>query len=216
MGYETYESKSQKKFIHYGRYFYGGFSYEFEKKYLNKFRFQISNSNREMKLDIPYISAATAGNIYYDWTKEIVSSGNLKSYFGFHLANDFNLNFFPKIDSKNFSWFNQTFIGVSSINKYMIGSNSRIDFNIHIPIISTIFYNKLNRLTSKIPGDEPIKNYSGFSKQLFNADSEIGYIFSREKFSWGIYYQLEINKMGDITNDGLQGIAHSGSIRIIY
>ena len=216
MGYKTFEFTSHNNLIHSGRYLYGGFSYEFGTKYLNRVQFQVSNSNREVKLDILYVSAATAANIYYDFAIQTISLKNSKHYFGFHIGNDFNLNFFPKIDARNLLWFNQSFAGISMMNKYKLNSNNSIDFSTHVPIISTILYNRLNRLTSEIPGNRSVQSYSGFSNKLFNADAEIGYIFSKFGFGWGIYYQIEINRMNEKTSNRLTGLAQSVSIRIIY
>ena len=216
MGYKTFELKSHKNLIHSGKYIYGGFSYEFGNQYLNKVQFQISNSNREIELDIDYVSASTAGNIYYDFTIKSLSFKNFNQYFGFNLGNDFNLNFFPKIDNKNLLWLNQTFMGISLINKYKLSTTNRIDLSTHIPILSTITYNRFDRLTSKIPNNRSLQSYSGFPNKLFNANAEIGYIFSKYGFSWGIYYQIELNRFGQTTNSRLYSTAHSTSLRIIY
>jgi len=215
MGYKTYEFASHKKLIHSAKYLYGGFSYEFGNQYLNRIQFQISNSNREVEMDILYVSAATAANIYYDFTVQSIALKNSRHYFGFHIGNDFNLNFFPKIDNNNLLWFNQSFTGIAVMSKFELKKN-RIDFNMHLPILSTVFYNRMNRLTGKIPGNRYTKFYSGFSNRLFNGNSEIGYIFSKFGFKWGIFYQIEINRMQESLNNQLMGTAHSASIRIIY
>ncbi len=216
MGYKTFEFTSHNNLIHSGRYLYGGFSYEFGNKYLNRIQFQVSNSNREMMLDILYVSAATAINIHYDFAIQTISLKKSRHYFGLHVGNDFNLNFFPKIDSRNLLWFNQSFTGLSLMSKYKLKNNNRIDFSSHIPVISTLLYNRLNRLTSEIPGNRSIQSFSGFSNKLFNADAEIGYIFSKFGFDWGVYYQIEINRMNETSSNRLKGIAQSASLRIIY
>lgn len=216
MGYKTYEFTSHNNLIHSGRYLYGGFSYEFGNQYLNRVQFQVSNSNREVKLDILYVSAATAANIYYDFAIQTISLKKYTHYFGLHVGNDFNLNFFPKIDARNLLWFNQSFTGISMMSKYKLNNSNRIDFSTHIPILSTILHNRLNRLTSEIPGNRLIQSYSGLANKLFNADAEIGYIFSKFGFGWGIYYQIEINRMSETASNRLTGIAQSASLRIIY
>ena len=102
------------------------------------------------------------------------------------------------------------------MSKWKLKKNNRIDFSSHIPIFSTLLYNRLNRLTSEIPGNRSIQSYSGFSNKLLNADAEIGYIFSKFGFGWGIYYQVEINRMNETSSSRLTGIAQSVSLRIIY
>ena len=217
IGFKAFEFASHNNFIHSGKYLHGGFSYEFGNQFLHRVQFQVSNSNREIKLDIPYISAATAANIYYDFVIQSISLKNSRHYFGLHIANDFNLNFFPKIDTRNLLWFNQSFTGISIMSKYKLNKNyNRIDFCTHIPIISTILYNRLNRLTSEIPENSPIQSYSGLANKLFNADAEIGYVFSKYGFSWGIYYQIELNIIHETASNRLTGIAQSASLRIIY
>jgi len=216
IGYKTFEFTSHNKLIHSGRYFYGGFSYEFGNSYLNRVQFQVSNSNREIMLDILYVSAVTAINLHYDFAIQTFSLKKSNHYFGLHLGNQFNLNFFPKIDHRNLLWFNQSFMGISVMSKWKLKKNNRIDFSSHIPIFSTLLYNRLNRLTSEIPGNRSIQSYSGFSKKLLNADAEIGYIFSKFDLSWGIYYQVEINRMNETNRSRLTGIAQSVSLRVIY
>ena len=216
MGNKNYELTSHKNSLHSGKYFYGGFSYEFGDKFLKILQFQVSNSNRQMELDISYISAATAGNIYYDFAIKTVSFKKTSNYLGFHLGNDFNLNFFPKIDDKNLLWFNQTFTGISLINKYKFSSTKRIDFNTHIPILSSIIYNRFDRLNGKVPNKESVKSYSGFMDKLFNANTEIGYVFSKYGLHWGVYYQFEINRMNETVSNRLTSRASSISLRLIY
>ncbi len=216
VGNKTFKFNSDKNLIHSGKYFYGGFSYQFGDKYLNKIQFQVSNSNREIFLDISYISAATAGNIYYDIAVKSIPLKKTTNYFGVHLGNDFNLNFFPRIDDKNLLWLNQTFMGISLINKYYFSEENRIELNTHIPIISTIIYNKFDRLTSKIPKNKSVKSYSGSVNKLFNAHTEIGYIFSSYGLKWGFYYQLERNIMNETKTNQLTSNANSVSLRIIY
>ncbi len=216
MGYKTFKYTSQNNLIHSGRYLYGGFSYEFGNQYLNKVKFQVSNSNREIKLDIIYVSAATAANIYYDFAIQTITLKKSSYYFGLHIGNDFNLNFFPRIDTRNLLWFNQSFGGISIISKYKLNNNNHINFSTHIPVLSSVFYNKLNRLTSEIPDDKKIQSYSGFPIKLFNADAEIGYVFSKFGFDWGIFYQIEMNKINETANNQLTGMAQSASLRIIY
>tara|TARA_Y100000589_G_scaffold241231_1_gene228775 strand:+ start:1892 stop:2566 length:675 start_codon:yes stop_codon:yes gene_type:complete len=216
VGYKTFYLNSKKNSIHSGKYFYGGFSYQFGDKYLNKIQFQVSNSNREIFQDILYISAATAGNIYYDIAFKSISLKKTTNYIGLHLGNDFNLNFFPKIDEKNLFWLNQTFMGISFLNRYYLSEEVWIELNTHIPVISRIIYNKFDRLTSKIPNSKSVKSYSGSINKLFNAHTELGYNFSSYGLKWGVYYQLEINSMSETKTNKLNSYANSVSLRIIY
>ena len=40
--------------------------------------------------------------------------------------------------------------------------------------------------------------------------------FSKFGFDWGVYYQIEINRMNETSSNRLKGIAQSASLRIIY
>lgn len=216
VGNKTYKLTSHENLLHSGKYFYGGFSFESGDRYLNKIQFQVSNSNRKVKLDISYVSAATAGNIYYDVAFKAISLKKFDNYLGIHIGNDFSIIFFPKIDDRNLLWFNQTFTGISLINKYKFSSNKRIDFNAHIPIISSIIYNRFDRLTGEVPDNRSVRSYSGLMDKLFNADAEIGYVFSKHSLNWGIYYQLEINRMSETVSNRLNARSNSFSLRVIY
>jgi hypothetical protein len=216
MGKKNYELNSHKSTLHSGKYIYGGFYYEFGNNFLKIVQFKVSNSNREIELDIAYVSAATAGNIYYDFAFKSLSFKKMTNYLGFHIGNDINLNFFPKIDNKNLLWFNQTFTGISFISKYKFNSTSRINFNTHIPILSSITYNRFDRLNGKVPNNRSVRTYSGFVDKLFNADTEIGYIFSKYGLNWGVYYQFEINRMSETVSSRLTSRANSVSLRVIY
>lgn len=215
-GYKAYTLNSHNSILHSGRYFYGGYSYEFGSKFKNKVQFQISNSNREVDYDLTYVSAATAANIYYDLAIKTLSLKNSTHYVGANIGNDFNLNFFPKLDNDNFLWFNQSFAGLSIMSKFQLKNKARIDFNAHIPIFSNIVFNRMDRFSSEVPGNRPIQSYSGFSKKLFNSNAEVGYVYSKFGIKWGAYYQYEINQFGQKSNSKLSGEAHSVSLRILY
>ena len=128
-GYKAYEFSSHNSLLHSGRYFYGGYSYAFGDQFRNKVQFQISNSNREIDLDLTYVSAATAANIFYDIGIRTINLKKSTHYFGAYIGNDFNLNFFPKLDNKNFMWFNQSFTGVSTMSQFKLMNNTRIEFS---------------------------------------------------------------------------------------
>lgn len=119
-GYKVYNLPSHDFYFHSGRYFYGGYSHEFGKQPKQKFQFQIANSNRELELAIPYISAATNIDISYEINFKAFSTKKSKHYFGVYTENSFQLNFFPKIDNKNFMWQNQSSIGISSSSSYKL------------------------------------------------------------------------------------------------
>jgi hypothetical protein len=216
MGNKNFELFSHESLLHSAKYFYGGFSYEVGDKFLKIVQFKVSNSNREIELDIVYVSAATTVNTYCDFAIKSISYKKMTNYLGLHLGNDFNLNFFPKIDDKNLLWFNQTFTGISFINKYNFSSTNRIDFNMHIPILSSITYNRFDRLTGEVPKNRSVRSYSGFMDKLFNADTEIGYVFSKYGLNWGVYYQFELNRMSESVSNRLTSKANSVSIRVIY
>lgn len=216
IGYKSFKLNEKDKLIHTGRYFHGGFSYQFGNKFRNKIQFQISNSNRELVLDFPYVSAATAGNIYYDFNYRIITSKYSEHYVGGYLGNDFNLNFFPKMDSENFHWENQTMIGISSMNNINFKKSNRIDFNFHLPIYSNIIFNKMNRFNGEVPKDLPARHFSGFRNQLLNSNWELGYVFTKYGCTFGVYYQGEYNFTRDTWTGGSQSSAHSASFRILY
>jgi len=216
IGYKAYELNKNEKIIHSGRYFHGGYSYQFGNKFRNKVQFQISNSNREITLEFPYVSAATAANIYYDLNYRIITSKHSEHYIGAYLGDDFNLNFFPQVDHKNFVWENQTMIGISSMNNINFNKSNRIDFNFHIPIYSNIVFNKMDRFDGKVPKDLPAKHFMGFRKQLLNSNWELGYVFNKYGILFGIYYQGEYNYTSNTLNEGSSSSAHSASLRIIY
>ena len=115
-GYKVYNLTSHDFHIHSGRYFYGGYSHEFGKQAKQKFQFQIANSNRELELDVPYISASTSIDVSYEINFKAFGTKKSKHYFGVYTENSFQLNFFPKIDKKNLIWQNQSSVGISSLN----------------------------------------------------------------------------------------------------
>jgi hypothetical protein len=216
IGYKDYALNENDKLIHSGRYFHGGYSYQFGNEFRNKVQFQISNSNRELTLDFPYVSAATAGNIYYDFNYRVITCKNSEHYIGGYLGNDYNLNFFPKIDSKNFYWENQTMIGLSSMNNINFKKSNRLDFNIHLPMYSTIIFNRMGRFDGEVPKDLPASHFSGFRDRLLNYNWELGYVFTKYGFTFGFYYQREYNFTSGTLNGGSESSAHSISLRIIY
>jgi len=216
VGNKNFKLASHESLLHSGIYNYGGFSYEFGDKFLKIVQFKVSNSNREIELDLVYVSAATTGNIYCDFAIKSISNKNMTNYVGLHVGNDFNLNFFPKIDDKNLLWFNQTFTGISFMNKYNFNSAKRIDFNMHIPILSYIIFNRFDRLTGQVPKNRLVNSYSGLIDKLFNADTEIGYIFSKYGLNMGLYYQFEVNRMSETISNRITSKANSISIRVIY
>lgn len=119
-GYKVYNLPSHDFYFHSGRYFYGGYSHEFGKQAKQKFQFQIANSNREIELTLPYISAATSIDVSYEINFKAFNTKKSKHYFGVFTENSFQLNFFPKIDNKNFMWQNQSSVGFSSSNSYKL------------------------------------------------------------------------------------------------
>ena len=62
MGYKTFEFTSLKTSFIQEDIFMADTTYEFGNNYLNRVQFQVANSNREIMLDILYVSAATAIN----------------------------------------------------------------------------------------------------------------------------------------------------------
>lgn len=215
-GYKAYEYLNKESLLHSGRYFYGGYSYEFGDFLKNKVQFQVSNSNRSIKLEIPYVTASTAASIHYDFAVRTLKFNNSNHYLGIFIANNFDLNFFPKLDRDNFLWVNQSFTGIKMMNQFQINENSRIDFSAHIPLYSNIFYNRVDRFSGEIPSNRPNLSVWGTSNKLFNGDAEIGYVNSKQIINWGVFYQYEINRFSLNSSNSFLGQAHSLSLRILY
>lgn len=216
VGYKAYKNNSHEILLHSGRYFYGGYSYQFGRVFRNKVQFQISNSNREIKSDINYVSASTGTNIFYDFNYRFINLKNIKLHAGTFIGDDFVLNFFPKLDKDNFLWENQSFVGFSSSNNFLLTKNRRIDLNFRIPIYSGIVFNKMDRLDGEVPGNRPNLFYRGYGNKLLNANAELGYIFSKYGLSFGVYYQMEYNRTGEFVHRRVTSQAHSISFRLLY
>lgn len=214
-GYKSFQHISHEMALHSGKYLYGGFSYQYGNKVRNKIQFQVSNSNREVDLDLTYISAASAINTVYELNFQIFNSKSSSHHLGPYIGNDFNLNFFPKIDNSNFLWENQAFVGISSMNSIALSNSKRVDINFRIPVYSNLIKNRADRFTGESPG-YPTQFYSGFANKLFNANIETGYVISKYGVKFGLYYQGEINRTGDVQHRRVTSTAHSLSLRVIY
>lgn len=215
-GYKQIQNGSHKANLHSGRYFNGGYSYLFGDAIKQKVQFQISNSNREIELDIPYISAATGVNLFYDLNFRTIKTNKFENNVGGSVGNDFSLNFFPKVDRNNFLWESQAIGSLSSLNSYFLNEKSRIDFNFRIPIYSTIFLNRIDRLTNEVPGNLPASNYMGSVNKLFNCNFEVGYVISKYGVKFGCFYQGDYNRVGQNKSRRITSSAHSVSLRILY
>ena len=215
-GYKQIHFGSHEQLLHSGRYFHGGYSYQFGDLIKQQVHFQISNSNREVEFDLPYVSASTGANLFYSLNFRTFQNNVFHNHTGFILGNDFTLNFFPRIDNQNFMWENQIIGGISSLNCYKLSNNRRIDFNFRIPIYSTMFLNRINRLTSEVPGDMPVIYYSGSLKYLMNTNFEVGYIIPKFGAKLGVYYQGDINSVGQNPQAKVTSYTHSISLRVLY
>lgn len=216
MGYQGFTNNISQKLIHSGKYFYGGYYYQFGEKFRNKIQFQVANSNREMKFDFPYVSAATSLAIYYDLNYRIKTTKKSAHYLGCYFGDFFTLNFFPRIDHENFLWENQFLLGLSSMNNIRINHSKRIDINFRLPVFTSIHFNKMDRFDGDVPYDLPSNWVNGSFMKLLNAQYEIGYVFGTQGFTFGIYYQEEHNMTENTLYGGFQATAHSISFRIIY
>lgn len=215
-GYKQIKHSSHKVLFHSGRYFNGGYSYLFGDAIKQKIQFQISNSNREIELDLPYVSASTGLNLFYDVNFRTIQTNKFENYLGLSIGNDFSLNFFPQIDTKNFLWESQAIGSISSLNSFSINKNQRIDLNFRIPFYSGIFFNRIDRLSSEVPNNMPATHYRGSIKKLLNANYELGYVVSKLGVKFGLYYQAEFNRIGQRVSRRVVSSAHSLSLRILY
>ena len=65
---------------HKAKYIQGGYSYQFGDKYLNKFQTNVSNSSKEIKLEIPYVTASTLANLTYDINFKFIDNKSMDIY----------------------------------------------------------------------------------------------------------------------------------------
>lgn len=221
-GYKYVNATFHNNKLHSGRYFALGYGYTFGNKIQNHFQFQISNSNKEVFYEIPYVSANTNLDISQEFNFPCYKKGNFINYSGLYFGNSFDLNFFPIVDRKNFIWENHLISGLSSRNIYQLSIKSSININIQIPIYSFAFSNSLNRFD----GERPQTNVSlwksmdkqiGFVDQLFKPNFEIGYVtYLIKKIKSGVFYQTRCNWYERENGIRTKSIAHVISLRITY
>lgn len=222
IGYKEYISAGHNNLMHSGRYFYGGYGYTFGKVMLNRFQFQVSNSNKEVQYELPYVSANSNIDITQEFNFPVYKTERLRITAGGFVGNSFSLNFFPLIDNKNFIWENHTFVGISSQNTYAWKEYGDIKFNFLLPIFSTLLSHRFDRLEGDAPETtlslwEVMNKNIGLPNELFKPTIELG--FERKVFGntrLGAYYQGEFNWYE--RSNGYRAItnAHSFSFRISY
>ena len=221
-GYKYINAASHNNKLHSGRYFELGYGYTFGNKTKNHFQFQVSNSNKEVLYEIPYVSANTNLDIYQEFNFPFYKNGKFINYSGFYFGNSFDLNFFPIVDRKNFIWENHLISGLSFRNLYQLSIKSSISLNIQIPIYSFAFSNSLNRFDGARPQTnlnlwESMDHKIGFADQLFKPNFEIGYLNNIiRKVKVGVFYQTRCNWYERQNGIRTNSIAHVISLRIIY
>ncbi len=196
--------------IHKARYIQGGYYYQFGDKYLNKFQFNVSNSSKEIELKIPYVTASTAFNVTYDFNFNIINNKSIKFYLGGYLSDNLILNFFPEVDKNDFDVINQSLMGISINNNFMLDNDISICLNLYLPVYHLTISNKVDRFIFENDGVE--NNVSeGFYKKI-NFNSEIG--LKSNKYNLGIFYLLNYNKIINTKIGDLNEITNSLNIRI--
>ena len=221
-GYKYINAASHNNKLHSGRYFALGYGYTFGNKTKNHFQFQVSNSNKEVLYEIPYVSANTNLDIYQEFNFPFFRNGKFMNYSGFYFGNSFDLNYFPIVDRKNLIWENHLISGLSIRNIYQLSIKSSVNLNLQIPIYSFAFSNSLNRFDGARPQEnlslwETMDHQIGFADQLFKPNFEIGYLNNiTEKVKVGVFYQTRCNWYERQNGNRTNSIAHVISLKIIY
>ncbi len=215
-GYKQIKYGSHNTTLHSGRYFNGGFSFLTEGKTKQKVQFQVSNSNRELNLDLPYVSASTGINLFYDLSFRTIKTKSFENHSGIFIGNEFLLNFFPRFDNKNFLWENYSMTGISSLNSLNLKRNARVDLNFRIPFYTNVIFNRMDRFSGDVPGDAPAIQYGGSLKKVLNVKYELGYVKSKFGLKLGLYYQGEFIKAGRTPYTKVNTLTQSLSLRILY
>ena len=165
----------------------------------NHFQFQISNSNKEVVYELPYVSANSNIDISQEFNFPCLKKGKFSNYSGVYFNNSFDLNFFPIIDKDNFIWENHLITGLSFRNQYQLTKNSNINLNIQIPIYSIALSHRLDRFDGELSQTNrslwnSMDKQAGFVNQLFKPNFEIGYVkIIIKTIKAGVFYQARLN-----------------------
>ena len=210
-GEKLYKDESKIN-LHKSKHIQGGYMYKFGDKYLNKFQLNISNSSKEIKLEIPYVTASTLANLSYDMNFKLVNNKSTNIYLGTYLSNNLILNFFPKIDKGNINLINQSLVGVSSNNNFILDKNITLCLNIRIPVYYLSVSNKLDRF--RFENDGMKYNVNKGNYKCLNGNGEIGLILN--KYNLGLFYSFNYNKIIDSRVGTLNEYTNFLNIRFLY
>lgn len=221
-GYKSFKGSTHNSILHSGKAFSLGYGYSYGNKMLNHFQFQVSNSSKEVQYDLVYVSANSNIDLSQEFNFPFIKMGKFTNYTGLYFANNFSLNFFPKIDPDNFTWENQLISGFSTRNSYQLSNKESIDLNIQIPIYSFFLSHRHDRLTGDLPQTnrtlwQAIDKQTGFANKLFMPNIELGYqrnIVGTVKL--GIFYQVNLNWYERKNGYKVSSKAHILSLRITY
>lgn len=197
---------------HKAKYIQGGYSYQFGDKYLNKFQTNVSNSSKEIKLEIPYVTASTLANLTYDINFKFIDNKSMDIYLGTYLSNNFILNFFPKVNKSKLDLINQSLVGVSSNNNFILDKNITLCLNVRIPIYYLSVSNKLDRFRFESDGMKYNVNKGNY--KCLNGNGEIGLILN--KYNLGLFYSFNYNKIIDSRIGTLNEYTNFLNIRFLY
>tara|TARA_B100000795_G_C22794207_1_gene438512 strand:+ start:610 stop:1380 length:771 start_codon:yes stop_codon:yes gene_type:complete len=222
LGYKHFEASTHNNTIHSGKDLSIGYGYSYGEKMLNHFQFQVSNSSKEVKYELPYVSANSNINLSQEFNFPFFTKGKLTNHTGIYFANNFSLNFFPQIDRNNFTWENQLIAGLSTRNSYKLTDKKSIALNIQIPIYSLFLSHRLHRLTGDLPQSNlslwnAMDKQTGLANKLFMPNLEIGYqINIVASIKAGIFYQANCNWYQRENGYRINSKAHIISLRITY
>lgn len=215
-GYKAFTEPTHKVYHHSGRYFYSGYGVTFGEKLLQTLQFQLSNSNRQVEYDLPYVSASTAVDVSHEFNFNIANFKNSKHYIGPYVGNSFSLNFFPKVDNQNFVWQNFASVGISTRNRFKLNGLYQVDFNAQVPLYSVMALNRFDRFSGENPTNTPMITDKAFVNRIFKPFTELGLITEKWGLSFGAYYQTELNYYSRLQGSDVFTFAHSLSLRLIY
>lgn len=222
VGYKYLNSAFHNNKLHSGRYFSLGYGYSYGTKMQNYFQFQISNSNKEVNYELPFVTANTNLDISQEFNFPCYKKGKFTNHSGFYFNNSFDLNFFPVIDRENFIWENHLITGLSFRNLYQLKSKSSINLNIQIPVFSSALSHRLDRFDGELPQTnrslwESMDKQLGFVDQLFKPNFEIGYVKNIvSTIKAGVFYQARFNWYERQNGYRTNSKAHIISLRITY
>lgn len=220
-GYKEYKAGGHALTYHSGRYFHAGYGYSFGKNLSHKFQFQVSNSNREVQYELPYVTASTNLDVQQEFNFPILSIGKYSMQAGGFIGNSFSLNFFPLIDNNNFIWENLMLTGISSRNSFITSTKGSLELNFQIPLFSYFLSHRFDRFTGEAPKTslstwEIMDKQIGSINKLFKPTLELGYEHKIKVAKLGFYYQAEPNRYVRKNGSQTRTNTHSLSLRITY